>query len=295
MSEPPPLKFIPTAATFRLKEPLGVGSVGTVYRAETDDIDVPVAVKVLHPNIAHDAAMVTRFQREIVVMERLQHPHIVRHFGGGRIDGQYFFAMELLDHGSLKDRLRQGPLPWPLAAFYATQIASALQHAHNHGVIHRDLKPSNLFFGADGRLILGDFGIARDTHDPDATDSGKAVGTYAYMSPEQICADRQITGQADLYSLGCVLYEMLTGRPPFTGENFAQIWDQHLHAAPHGLREQGVECPEWLEALVMQLLEKEPHQRPFNARAVQGLIRDRLEQEFGPDYANVLQVSIAPT
>jgi serine/threonine protein kinase len=285
------LKFIPTAATFQLKEPLGVGAIGTVYRAKSDDLDVPVAVKVLHPNVAHDAGMVDRFQREIVIMERLNHPHIVRHFGGGMMGGQYFFAMELLDRGSLKDRLQQGPLPWPLAALYAAQIAAALQHAHNHGVIHRDLKPSNLFFGADGRIILGDFGIARDTLDPDSTDAGKAVGTYAYMSPEQICADRMITGKSDLYSLGCVLYEMLTGKPPFSGENFAQIWDQHLHAAPRELREQEIECPEWLEQLVTQLLEKEPHKRPFNARAVQGLIRDRLEQQFGPDYAR----SITPT
>jgi eukaryotic-like serine/threonine-protein kinase len=297
MSTPAPdsnrLKFIPTAATFRLKEPLGVGAVGTVYRAESDDIQGPVAVKILHPNIAHDAGMVHRFQREIVVMERLHHPHIVRHFGGGMMEGQYFFAMELLDHGSLKDRLQKhGPLPWPLAAYYAAQIASALQHAHNHGVIHRDLKPSNLFFGEDGRLILGDFGIARDTHEAEGTDAGKAVGTYAYMSPEQICADRHITGKTDLYSLGCVMYEMLAGKPPFVGENFAQIWDQHLHAAPHGLREQGVECPEWLEQLVFQLLEKEPHKRPFNARAVQGVIRDRLEDEFGPDYGPVIRNSV---
>jgi serine/threonine protein kinase len=108
------------------------------------------------------------------------------------------------------------------------------------------------------------------------------------MSPEQICADRQITGQADLYSLGCVMYEMLTGRPPFTGENFAQIWDQHLHAAPRGLREQGVDCPKWLEEQVMRLLEKDPYRRPFNARSVQGHVRDRLEGEFGRDYPQVI-------
>jgi serine/threonine protein kinase len=294
MSKPAPhsgrLKFIPTASTFRLREPLGVGSVGTVYRAESDDIATPVAVKILHPNIAHDAAMVDRFQREIVVMERLHHPNIVRHFGGGMMDGQYFFAMELLNHGSLKDRLQQhGPLPWPLAALYGSQIAAALQHAHNHGVVHRDLKPSNLFFGEDGRLILGDFGIARDTHDAHGTDAGKAVGTYAYMSPEQICADRKITGKADLYSLGCVMYEMLSGNPPFAGENFAQIWDQHLHAVPPGLQDQGVQCPEWLNRLVVRLLEKDPHKRPFNARAVQGYLRDQLENELGSHYAEVIR------
>lgn len=293
VSPPPPhagrLKFIPTAATFRLKEPLGVGRMGTVYRADSDDVASPVAVKVLHPTIAHDCGMVERFQREIVIMERLNHPHIVRHYGGGMMDGQYFFAMELLSRGSLRDRLlKRGPLPWPLAALLTSQIAAALQHAHNHGIIHRDLKPTNLFFGEDGRLVLGDFGIARDTHEPEGTDPEKAVGTFAYMSPEQICADRKLTGSADLYSLGCVCYEMLAGKPPFAGANFAQIWDQHLHAVPRGLREQGIECPEWLEHLILQLLEKKPHRRPFNARAVQGFLRDHLEDEFGTDYVQTI-------
>jgi eukaryotic-like serine/threonine-protein kinase len=289
------LKFIPTAATFRLAEPLGVGTMGTVYRAESDEIAAPVAVKILHPSIAHDAGMVDRFQREIVIMERLNHPHIVRHYGGGMMNGQYFYAMELLNYGSLRSRLQEhGPMQWPLAALYMSQIAAALQHAHNHGIVHRDLKPTNLFFGEDGRIVLGDFGIARDTLDTEGTDVGKAVGTFAYMSPEQICADREITGRADLYSLGCVAYEMLAGKPPFAGANFAQIWDQHLHAQPRGLREQNVDCPEWLEGLVLQLLEKEPHKRPFNARAVQGLVRDRLEEEFGSDYAKKISATGDP-
>jgi serine/threonine protein kinase len=268
---------MPTRATFRLKEPIGSGAVGTVYRAETDDLEGPVAVKILHPAIAHSEAMVDRFQREIVVMERLSHPNIVRHYGGGMMDGSYFFAMQLLDQGTLKDRLKSGgPLPWRQAAAYIDQIASALQHAHNHGIIHRDLKPSNLFFTGDDQIVLGDFGVALDVHEADLTDPGKTVGTYAYMSPEQICADGAINGSSDLYALGCVAYEMLSGKPPFLGANFAQIWDQHLHAAPKSLREAGIDCPEWLEHLVMQLLEKEPLKRPFNARAVQGVIRSNL-------------------
>jgi serine/threonine protein kinase len=260
--------------------PIGVGAMGTVYRAESDDVEGPVAVKMLHPNVADDAEMLDRFQREIVVMERLHHPNIVRHYGGGMMDGQYFFAMELLDYGTLKDRIRrEGRLPWRDAARYMDQIAGALQHAHNHGIIHRDLKPSNLFFAADGRLVLGDFGVARDLHEPEAADRGATVGTYAYMAPEQIDPDGKITGRSDLYALGCLAYEMLTGKPPFVGENFAQIWDQHLHAKPRTLREQGVDCPEWLDALVMQMLEKKPHQRPFNARAVQGRIREHLHMQ----------------
>jgi len=284
-SQPPfKLKFLPTAATFKLLEPLGVGTVGTVYRAQSPDIDQPVAVKLLHPAISHDPNIVDRFQREITIMQRLNHPHIVRNYGGGLMDGQFFYAMQLLGSGSLKDRLREhGPLPWAQAAALSAQIASALQHAHNHGIIHRDLKASNLFFDDQCRIVLGDFGIARDIHEADITDDGITVGTYAYMSPEQICAGKEISGKADLYSLGCVMFEMLTGKPPFQGANFAQIWDQHLHKRPPGLREQGIDCPEWFEKLILQLLEKEPERRPFNARAVQGLIKDRLEDEFGSE------------
>lgn len=271
------LKFLPTKATFKLFEPIGSGTVGTVYRAESPDIAEPVAVKLLHPNFTHDDNMVDRFQREIVIMERLSHPHIVRNYGGGIMDDQYFYAMQLLDHGNLKERIkRDGPLTWQQTATYAAQIASALQHAHNHGIIHRDLKPTNLFFDKDGKLLLGDFGIARDTHDTDLTDKGVAVGTYAYMSPEQICGDKTITSKADLYSLGCVMVEMLTGKPPFSGTNFAQVWSQHLNDKPKGLRASGIDCPEWLEAIVMQLLEKDPERRPFNARAVQGYLKDHM-------------------
>lgn len=292
--DPRRLKFIPTKSTFQLQDQLGIGTVGAVFRATSPDFEKPVAVKILHPNIAHDANIVDRFQREIQIMQKLDHPHIVSHYGGGMLDGQYFYAMQLLEHGSLKDRLTQhGPLPWAQAAAYASQVASALQHAHNHGIIHRDLKPSNLFFDDDGNVVLGDFGIARDTHDTDITADGITVGTYAYMSPEQITADSKITAQADLYSLGCVVYEMLTGKPPFMGANFAQVWDQHLHKQPKTFKELGIDCPEWLEKLTFQLLAKVPEERPFNARSVQGLIRDRLEDEFG-DEARELTTNLPP-
>ncbi|MEO2049025.1 MAG: serine/threonine-protein kinase [Pirellulales bacterium] len=294
-SQPTPkLKFIPTAATFQLKELIGSGTVGAVYRAESPDLDCAVAIKLLHPTVSHDPNIVDRFQREIAIMERLNHPHIVHHYGGGLMDGQFFYAMQLLNHGSLKERLKQhGPIPWQQVAIYGAQIASALQHAHNYGIIHRDLKPSNLFFDADSKLILGDFGIAHDTHDADITADGITVGTYAYMAPEQICADESITGKADLYSLGCAMVEMLTGKPPFVGANFAQIWDQHLHQSPQGLRSSGVDCPEWLESLIMQLLTKDPEQRPFNARAVQGVLMEHLHNQFG-SYLEQFAIELPP-
>jgi eukaryotic-like serine/threonine-protein kinase len=291
------LNFLPAKATFSFGERIGAGTVGVVFRATSPDLDVPVAVKLLHPSVSGDQQVVDRFEREIALMERLDHPHIVRHYGGGHLDGQLFYAMQLLDRGTLKDRLQQGgPLPWPQAAAYGVQIASALQHAHNHGVVHRDLKPSNLFFDGKGNLILGDFGIARDTHAADITGSGITVGTYAYMSPEQITASEKTTPASDLYSLGCVMMEMLTGKPPFVGANFAQIWEQHLHHDPPKVRDRGVDCPEWLEELVVRLLSKHPRARPFSARNVEGYLIDHLVREFGEEQSKRLtqQLTLPP-
>lgn len=290
------LRFLPTKATFELGDQIGAGTVGVVYRATSPDLAHPVAVKLLHPSVSSDDKILDRFEREITIMERLNHPHIVRNYGGGMIDGQYFYAMQLLEHGSLKDRLQQGgPLKWPLAAAYGVQVASALQHAHNHGIIHRDLKPSNLFFDEDGDLVLGDFGIARDTFDADITSQGTTVGTYAYMSPEQITADSRMNGKADLYSLGCVLFEMLTGRAPFQGANFAQVWEQHMNKEPPTVRSLGVDCPEWFDELIAKLLSKSPNERPFSARAVEGVLLQHLLDEFGEEAARELVAANKPS
>ena len=297
---PRKLQFLPTKATFKLGEKLGAGTVGIVYRATSPDLDHPVALKLLSPAVMGEQGIVDRFEREIVVMERLNHPHIVRNYGGGQMEGQLFYTMQLLEYGSLKDRLRSGPLPWAQAAAYGVQITSALQHAHNHGIVHRDLKPSNLFFDDNGDLVLGDFGIAHDMQaSADITQHGMTVGTFSYMSPEQITADSHIAGPADLYSLGCVLYEMIAGHPPYQGANFAQVWDQHLHKEPPSLRatpteagptktDTGVDCPEWLDDLIQQLMAKKPTDRPFNARAVEGVLLQNLIEEFGEEEAKQL-------
>ncbi len=278
------LNFLPTKNHYTLAEQLGAGTVGVVYRATCPELDHPVAIKLLHPSVTGNKVIVDRFEREIQIMERLNHPHIVRHFGGGQMDGRLYYAMQLLKHGNLKQHLETyGPLPWPQTAAFGVQIASALQHAHNHGVIHRDLKPSNLFFDDKGDLVLGDFGIARDSYASDITDQGMTVGTYSYMSPEQITADGHISGKADLYSLGCVLFEMLTGRPPYQGANFAQVWDQHMHSDPPSVRAAGVDCPEWLDELIQKLLAKKPDDRPFNARAVEGILLQNLVDQFGDE------------
>jgi serine/threonine protein kinase len=264
---------------FERGEPLGVGTVGTIYRAYDRVNDREVALKLLLPAVSNDELVKARFGREMMILEKLSHPNIVQCYGGGRVEDQLFYAMELVEGGTLKEVLQQtGALSWREAATCGVQICDALQHAHNNGIIHRDLKPANLFLAANGDLKLGDFGIARDTKEADITSSGLTVGTYAYMSPEQIVGDRGISGQTDLYALGCLLFEMLTGRPPFEGENFAQLFEQHLRAQPPRVRSLAPDCPAELDNLVAELLDKSPDARPFNARTVEKMLKRLLNR-----------------
>ncbi|MEM9587658.1 MAG: serine/threonine-protein kinase, partial [Planctomycetota bacterium] len=160
------------------------------------------------------------------------------------------------------------------------QICSALQFAHNHGVIHRDLKPGNLFLTRDAEIKLGDFGIARDVNAGDLTADGLTVGTHAYMSPEQITGDTLISGKTDLYALGCCLFEMVSGRKPFLGDNFAQLFEQHLRVPPPKASSAVGDCPPELDEVIDQLMAKSPDDRPFNARHVQGCML-QIGEKYG--------------
>lgn len=254
-----------------LSDVLGVGTVGTIYAATHKETGAAVAIKRLHPGVSREPTIVARFKREMLILGRLRHPNIIEYHGGGTFEDQLFYVMELVDGGTVKELLAtQGPMAWPVVVELTRQICSALQCAHNHGVIHRDLKPGNLFLTMDGELKLGDFGIARDQTRGDLTSAGMTVGTHAYMAPEQITGDQSISGKADLYALGCCIFEMLTGRKVFDGENFAQLFEQHLRTPPPRVGEFVPDCPEQLDEVCFQLLAKDPEQRPFNARAVQG-------------------------
>ncbi len=267
-------------AEYELSERLGTGTVGTIFLARKKDTDDVFAVKFLSPAVSSNELIVSRFTREMLILEKLSHPNILAYFGGGKQDGQLFYVMEYVRGGTLKDLLQKsGPLTWREVAESARQVSAALQHAHNHGIIHRDLKPGNVFVTESGHLKLGDFGIARDTHSADLTEAGLTVGTYSYMAPELVRGERAITGQVDLYALGCLIFELLTGKPPYQGDNFAQIFDQHLNATPPSVRDYGVECPPELDDLVKQLLAKDPQERPFNARSVQGLLSHLLDPD----------------
>ncbi|MEM6470089.1 MAG: serine/threonine-protein kinase [Planctomycetota bacterium] len=258
---------------YELGDILGVGTVGTIYIATDKRSGRTVALKKLHPRVSQNTLIRARFKREMTILERLRHPNIVAYLDGGRADDQsLFYCMEVVDGGTVDDLIQAGgPLPWSAVVETGRQVCSALQFAHNHGIVHRDLKPSNLFLTRDGTIKLGDFGIARDLTAGDLTAAGITVGTHAYMAPEQITGDQNLSGKADLYALGCCLFEMLTARKVFLGENYAQLFDQHLKEPAPSVRK-FCDCPESLDQVILLLLEKDPEKRPFNARQVQAVM-----------------------
>jgi serine/threonine-protein kinase len=202
-----------------LDRELGRGGMATVYLAQDLRHDRPVALKVLHPDLAQTLGP-ERFQREIRLAARLQHPHILTVLDSGESAGRLWFTMPFVEGESLRDRLnRERQLPVDAALRIATEAARALEYAHKHGVVHRDIKPENILLTADGSTLVADFGIARAlaAEGERLTETGLAIGTPAYMSPEQAAGDKAIDARTDIYSLGAVLYEMLAGEPPFTG------------------------------------------------------------------------------
>jgi serine/threonine-protein kinase len=219
-----------TIGPYQIEAILGSGGMAVVYRARHTQDDV-VALKVLFPPPGAGAEIIARFEREARTSMRLRHPAIVRVVEAGQADGRAFMAMALIEGESLADRLaRVGPLDETMAADIAWQIADALDYAHHQGVVHRDIKPSNILLATDGRALLTDFGVALALDDPALTRTGHTVGTPAYMAPEQ-ANGAAVDGRADLYSLGVVLYQMVTGRTPFRG-NTPQVLHAHVYDPP---------------------------------------------------------------
>ncbi len=266
---------------FEIKDKLGVGGMGIVYRAIYTKTNQEVALKVLTPTMTENEQVVVRFEREINILKKMRHPNIVRYFGGGKSKSQRFYAMELIDGGSPEDVLkRKKKLSWEQTIDCAKEIAKALEHAHSFGIIHRDLKPANIFISKKGKLKLGDFGIARDTEATALTAAGKTVGTYAYMAPEQISGQIPISKKTDLYALGCVLYELLTGRPPFIASTPAEILFNHLQDDPDRVTTYAIDCPMELEEIIDKLLEKNPDDRFYDALALQVSL-DEVKEKLG--------------
>jgi eukaryotic-like serine/threonine-protein kinase len=255
---------------FELERKLGIGGMGVVYLATYLKNGRKMAVKVLAPEMSADGRLLKRFLREMAILSRLRHPHIVRYYGGGKDKTQHFYAMEYMDGGSVEQMIKKkGRYTWEEAIACIRQVALALEYAHNHGIIHRDLKPANLFLGKDGLVKLGDFGIARDTQATALTAAGRTVGTYAYMAPEQISGKPPVSRKTDLYALGCVMFEMLTGKPPFNAPTAAEMLFAHLEEEPPQINSSVPDCPIWVDKLVGKLLEKDPEERYYDALALQ--------------------------
>ena len=239
---------------------LGSGGMADVYLAEDQELGRRVALKLLNERHAHDEQFVERFKREAQSAASLNHPNIVSIFDRGYAEDTYYIAMEFLDGRTLKELIvRNGPTPIPIAIDYARQVLGAIAFAHRHGVVHRDIKPHNVVVGKDGRLKVTDFGIARSGASQ-MTEAGSIVGTAQYLSPEQ-ARGAPVDPRSDLYSLGIVLYEMLTGKVPFTGDAPVEIAMKHLTAVPEPPSKLRSEVPHDLDAVVMRALAKEPDQR----------------------------------
>jgi serine/threonine-protein kinase len=251
------------AGRYRLQDAIGRGAMGEVWRAYDDTLGRPVAVKLLLPQDS-DTTAASRFRLEAQTAGRLHHPHVVGVLDFGTYENKLFLVMELVEGDSLAGLLaRSGPQPAERVARIAAEAAAGLAAAHQQGIVHRDIKPANLLLDADGTLKIGDFGIARFMDDPAAalTATGQIVGTSLYIAPERALG-KPAGPPSDVYSLGCVLYQLLTGTPPFQADSAIAILHQHLDATPTPPRQLGAQLPPAFESYLLGLLAKQPEHRP---------------------------------
>ena len=250
------------ADRYELEELVGTGGMSSVYRARDRLLERYVALKVLHPHYADDEEYVERFRREARSVAQLSHPHIVTVIDRGEDGGQQFIVFEYVDGENLKQFVdRTGPLPTRRAVELALEIADALAFAHEHGLVHRDVKPQNVLLTPDGDAKVTDFGIARSLDvEHGLTQTGTVLGTSNYLSPEQ-ASGKATTASTDVYSLGVVVYELLTAEVPFPGENFVAVAMKHINEPPPDLLEKRPDVPLRLAAAVDRAMEKDPARR----------------------------------
>ncbi|MEP6782000.1 MAG: protein kinase [Gemmatimonadaceae bacterium] len=266
------------AATYEVDQEIGRGGMGIVYRAKDKRLKRFVAIKLLPPELSFRRDVRSRFLREAETAAQLSHPNIVPIYSVDEVENLVFFVMACVDGDNLATRLKKrGPLPVDQVRRVLTEVGEALAYAHARGVIHRDIKPDNILMdGVDGRALVTDFGIARaasgDGDSARLTATGIAIGTPAYMSPEQASGERDVDGRSDLYSLGIVAYQMLIGEPPFIGNTTPVLLVKHLAETPIPVEERRADIPPDLARIVMRLLQKSPdHRFPDATDLVQAL------------------------
>src|SRR5881392_3580367 len=242
---------------YKILRKLGAGGMADIYLAEDQELGRRVAIKILNDRHANDEQFVERFRREAKNAAALSHPSIVSIYDRGEAEGTYYIAMEYLEGRSLKELIvSRGPAPVNVAIEYARQILQELRFAHLKGIVHRDIKPHNVLVDGDGRLKVTDFGIAR-AGTSQMTEAGSIVGTAQYLSPEQ-AKGAPVNQTSDLYSVGVVLYELLTGVVPFSGDTPVEIAMKHLSSAPEAPSQKRAEIPRDLDMIVLRALAKDP-------------------------------------
>ncbi len=262
---------------YRILEQIGEGGMGVVYRGYQESLNRYVAIKVLRGELARNQEFIARFGQEARAVARLSHPNILHVYDAGVVEGRQYMAMDYAEGGSVKDLLQRGPIQAERAVSLAAQVADALDQAHQHGLVHRDVKPGNILLARDGRPLLTDFGIARALDaSTRLTRTGASIGTPEYMSPEQGLAE-PTDGRTDIYALGIVLYEMLTGHVPFHTETPMATLYKQVHEPPPPLRRNDAELPSWLEKVVAKALSKRPADRFQTASEFAAALRQGKE------------------
>jgi serine/threonine-protein kinase len=265
---------------YRLDAQIGAGGMSTVYRAFDATLERRVAIKLMHREIASDSDQLERFRREARAVAQLSHPHIVGVIDAGEEDGRPYIVFEYVEGETLKDRIRRmGRLPVDEAVAYAIEIARALGCAHSHNIVHRDVKPQNVLIDEEGSAKVTDFGIARSMEEEGLTADGRVLGTTDYVSPEQALG-HDVNGQSDIYSLGVVLFEMLTGDVPFHGENQVSVAMKHVREDIPDIQVRRPEVSATLASVLDRMTDKDLTHRYPNAESLVADLEEALAIEM---------------